>query len=31
LRRKLDDNHAVKLIHTMRGHGYVLRPERERT
>jgi two-component system response regulator PhoP len=30
LRRKLDDNHAVKLIHTMRGHGYVLRPERER-
>jgi DNA-binding response OmpR family regulator len=31
LRRKLDDNHAVKLIHTMRGHGYVLRAERERT
>lgn len=30
LRRKLDDNHAVKLIHTMRGHGYVLRPEKER-
>jgi DNA-binding response OmpR family regulator len=30
LRRKLDDNHSVKLIHTMRGHGYVLRPERER-
>jgi DNA-binding response OmpR family regulator len=28
LRRKLDDNHAVKLIHTMRGHGYVLRPEK---
>jgi len=30
LRRKLDDNHAVKLIHTMRGHGYVLRPEKDR-
>ena len=30
LRRKLDDNHSVKLIHTMRGHGYVLRPEKER-
>jgi two-component system response regulator PhoP len=29
LRRKVDGNHAVKLIHTMRGHGYVLRPERE--
>lgn len=27
LRRKIDDGHAVKLIHTMRGHGYVLRPE----
>ena len=25
LRRKLDDRHAVKLIHTVRGHGYVLR------
>jgi DNA-binding response OmpR family regulator len=31
LRRKLDDGHAVKLIHTLRGHGYVLRPEREPT
>jgi two-component system response regulator PhoP len=30
LRRKLDDNHAVKLIHTMRGHGYVLRAEKDR-
>ena len=30
LRRKLDDNHAVKLIHTMRGHGYVLRSEKDR-
>lgn len=29
LRRKIDGNHPVKLIHTMRGHGYVLRPERE--
>ena len=29
LRRKVDGNHAIKLIHTMRGHGYVLRPERE--
>jgi len=29
LRRKLDDGHAVKLIHTLRGHGYVLRAERE--
>ena len=29
LRRKVDGNHAVKLIHTVRGHGYVLRPERE--
>jgi two-component system response regulator PhoP len=26
LRRKIDDCHAVKLIHTVRGHGYVLRP-----
>jgi len=25
LRRKIDDHHAVKLIHTVRGHGYVLR------
>lgn len=31
LRRKIDSNYAVKLIHTVRGHGYVLRPERERT
>jgi two-component system response regulator PhoP len=30
LRRKLDSNNGVKLIHTVRGHGYVLRPERER-
>ena len=29
LRRKLDDGHSVKLIHTVRGHGYVLRAERE--
>jgi DNA-binding response OmpR family regulator len=28
LRRKIDDNHSVKLIHTVRGHGYVLRPSR---
>jgi two-component system response regulator PhoP len=26
LRRKIDDDHVVKLIHTVRGHGYVLRP-----
>jgi DNA-binding response OmpR family regulator len=26
LRRKIDDHHAIKLIHTVRGHGYVLRP-----
>ena len=26
LRRKIDDDHPVKLIHTVRGHGYVLRP-----
>jgi two-component system response regulator PhoP len=31
LRRKIDSNDPVKLIHTVRGHGYVLRPERERT
>ena len=30
LRRKIDSNYPVKLIHTVRGHGYVLRPERER-
>jgi len=29
LRRKIDGNHTVKLIHTVRGHGYALRPERE--
>jgi two-component system response regulator PhoP len=28
LRRKLDDSYPVKLIHTVRGHGYVLRPSR---
>src|ERR1700724_364088 len=27
LRRKIDDDEAVKLIHTMRGHGYVLRAD----
>lgn len=26
LRRKIDDSNTVKLIHTVRGHGYVLRP-----
>jgi DNA-binding response OmpR family regulator len=26
LRRKIDDANTVKLIHTVRGHGYVLRP-----
>lgn len=31
LRRKIDSHQPVKLIHTVRGHGYVLRPERERT
>ena len=30
LRRKIDDRQPIKLIHTMRGHGYVLRAERER-
>jgi two-component system response regulator PhoP len=30
LRRKIDSNYPVKLIHTVRGHGYDLRPERER-
>jgi DNA-binding response OmpR family regulator len=29
LRRKIDGSQPVKLIHTVRGHGYVLRPERE--
>jgi two-component system response regulator PhoP len=28
LRRKLDHSYPVKLIHTVRGHGYVLRPGR---
>jgi DNA-binding response OmpR family regulator len=28
LRRKIDDGHAVKLLHTVRGHGYTLRVER---
>jgi len=28
LRRKIDDSFAVKLIHTVRGHGYVLRAGR---
>jgi DNA-binding response OmpR family regulator len=28
LRRKIDDSDPVKLIHTVRGHGYVLRPWR---
>jgi DNA-binding response OmpR family regulator len=28
LRRKIDSSHPVKLIHTVRGHGYVLRPDR---
>ena len=27
LRKKVDDGHAVKLIHTIRGFGYVLREE----
>ncbi len=31
LRRKIDDRQQVKLIHTMRGHGYVLRAERVRS
>jgi len=29
LRRKIDDDRPVKLIHTRRGTGYVLTPERE--
>jgi two-component system response regulator PhoP len=29
LRRKLDDSYHVKLIHTVRGHGYALRPSRQ--
>jgi DNA-binding response OmpR family regulator len=28
LRKKIDDSNSVKLIHTVRGHGYVLRPGR---
>lgn len=31
LRRKIDDAYPVKLIHTVRGHGYVLRPGRVQT
>jgi two-component system response regulator PhoP len=31
LRRKIDDSYPVKLIHTVRGHGYVLRPGRVQT
>ena len=27
LRKKIDEGHAVKLIHTVRGRGYVLREE----
>jgi DNA-binding response OmpR family regulator len=27
LRRKLDEGHSVKLIHTLRGHGYCLRSD----
>jgi DNA-binding response OmpR family regulator len=29
LRRKVDEGHTVKLIHTTRGHGYALNPKRE--
>jgi DNA-binding response OmpR family regulator len=29
LRRKIDDGHVVKLIHTLRGRGYALRVEGE--
>jgi two-component system copper resistance phosphate regulon response regulator CusR len=29
LRRKIDDGHGTKLIHTIRGHGYTLRTEGE--
>ncbi|MBQ6360633.1 MAG: response regulator transcription factor [Lachnospiraceae bacterium] len=28
LRKKVDEGHAVKLIHTVRGRGYVMREER---
>ena len=28
LRKKLDEGRPVKYIHTVRGHGYVLREER---
>ena len=28
LRKKIDDGHEQKLIHTVRGHGYVLRGEK---
>lgn len=27
LRKKVDEPHAVKLIHTVRGVGYVMKPE----
>ena len=27
LRKKVDEGHAVKLIHTVRGRGYVMREE----
>lgn len=30
LRRKIDDGHEVKLIHTVRGRGYVLREDKWR-
>ncbi|HVA94350.1 MAG TPA: response regulator transcription factor [Candidatus Dormibacteraeota bacterium] len=31
LRRKIDGSNPVKLIHTVRGHGYVLRPSADAT
>jgi len=27
LRKKIDDNHSVKLLHTRRGEGYILQPQ----
>ena len=27
LRKKIDDGHEQKLIHTVRGHGYVLKDQ----
>ena len=27
LRRKIDGRQSIKLIHTMRGHGYILRTD----